>query len=238
VFTVPTNPNPRSAGFNNVDLVRCDEKGLTVARVPKYSPNAVAEHALTLIMALNRRIVHSSNRTRSGDFSLGTFLTGFDLYKKTVGVVGTGKIGRVLCGILKGFGCRVIAFDVKHDEGMKDIGVEYVDLEEIWKQCDVISLHSPLLPETKHMVNKDTIKMMKRGVMLVNTSRGGLVKTDDLIEGLKSGQIGFAGLDVYENESEYFFEDFSERLIDDDLLTRLTSFHNVIVTGMLFWIKL
>ena len=221
----------RSAGFNNVDIDRCDQKRLSVARVPKYSPHAVAEHAISLMLALNRRIVIASNKTKEGDFSLGTFMTGFDMYKKTVGVVGTGKIGRVLCEILIGFGCKVLAYDIRENDEMKGKGVEYVSLEEIWKKCDIVSLHSPLLPETKHMVNKDSIKMMKKGIMLINTSRGGLINTEDLVEGLKSGQIGFAGLDVYENESEYFFEDFSERVIQDDLLTRLTSFRNVIVTG-------
>ncbi|KAJ3372586.1 hypothetical protein HDU91_002546 [Kappamyces sp. JEL0680] len=231
----------RCAGFNNVDIEACDAHGISVVRVPAYSPHAVAEHALALMMALNRKICIASAHTKAGDFSLSNFMTGFglclvanpDMYGKTVGIVSTGKIGKLLINILLGMGCKIACYDVKPDDELRQReGVRYLDsLDELFPLCDVISIHSPLLPSTKHMICRESISKMKKGVMLINTSRGGLVDTEALIEGLKSGQVGYAGLDVYENESDYFFEDMSDKVIKDDLLSRLLSFNNVIVTS-------
>jgi len=221
----------RCAGYNNVDLQACGRYGLSVVRVPAYSPYAVAEHAVGLMLALNRRIHHAHNRVREGNFSLNG-LVGFDMHGKTAGVVGTGKIGKCLVSILAGFGCRILAYDVRPDrETAARPGVEYVSLERIFSDSDIISLHAPLIPATRHMINAEAIAKMKRGVMLINTSRGALIDTRALVNGLKSGRIGYAGLDVYEEESEYFFEDRSDRVITDDVLARLTTFHNVIVTS-------
>ncbi|KAJ3269201.1 hypothetical protein HDV01_001680 [Terramyces sp. JEL0728] len=223
----------RCAGFNNVDLKACDRVKLTVARVPAYSPYAVAEHAVALIMSLNRKIPQAYNKTRTGDFSLSTALTGFNIHGKTAGVIGTGKIGKILCGILIGFGCKIVCYDIYKDkELLANPNVRYVDdVGELYTVADIISLHSPLVSSTTHMINKESIGKMKTGVMLINTSRGGLIDTLDLIDGLKSGKIGYAGLDVYEGESEYFFENWTGQVIKDDLLSRLLSFSNVIVTS-------
>ncbi len=221
----------RCAGYNNVDIEACKNYGISVVRVPAYSPYAVAEHTIALIMALNRHIHKANNRIREGNFSLDG-LVGFDMYGKTVGIIGTGKIGLCLINILIGFGCKILAYDKYPNKAINQMkSVQYVTLENLFKNSDIISLHVPLIPETYHMINKKSISKMKKGVMLINTSRGGLVNTYDLIENLKTGQIGSAGLDVYEEESEYFFEDYSHTIISDDLLARLTTFNNVMVTS-------
>lgn len=221
----------RCAGYNNVDLSAAAALGLSVVRVPAYSPHAVAEHALALVLALNRKTHRAFNRVREGNFSL-VGLVGFDLHGSTAGVVGLGTIGRCCAEIFRGLGMRVLAFDVRPDRAFAErTGVELVDLHALLQQSDVVSLHAPLVPETHHLIDAERIAMMKRGVMLINTSRGALVDTGALIEGLKTGHIGAAGLDVYEEESEYFFEDRSDRTITDDLLARLMTFNNVMVTS-------
>ncbi|WLD57067.1 2-hydroxyacid dehydrogenase [Salinispirillum sp. LH 10-3-1] len=220
----------RCAGFNNVDLVAAEQYGIPVARVPEYSPHAVAEHAVALILDLNRNIHRAFNRVRENDYSLNGLL-GFDLYRKTVGVVGTGKIGATFAGIMQGFGCQVIAYDPFPNPQVQAMNIDYVPLEELWRRSDVISLHCPLMPETHHLVNADSIAAMKRGTMLINTSRGALIDTRAVIAGLKSGQIGYLGLDVYEEEADLFFEDFSNHLLQDDVFARLLTFPNVIITG-------
>lgn len=220
----------RSAGYNNVDLKAAYET-IHVVRVPAYSPHAVAEHAAALMLSLNRKIHRAYYRTRDGNFSINGFL-GFDMHGKTLGVVGTGKIGRCLIDIACGFGMKVVAYDkYQDDEYSKEKGFEYVSLDELYKEADIISLHCPLSKETYHMIDENSIKKMKRGVMIINTGRGKLIKTDALIEGLKNGAVGSAGLDVYEEESEYFFEDFSNSMIGDDMLARLLTFSNVLVTS-------
>ena len=220
----------RCAGYNNVDLKAVYEK-IHVARVPAYSPYAVAEHAVALILTLNRKTHKAYNRTRESNFALGGLL-GFDLHGKTAGVIGTGRIGQILAGLLRGFGMRVLAFDrFPNAEWAAGAGVEYVSLEELYRQSDIISLHCPLTPETEHMINAASLAQMKHGVMLINTSRGALIQTQDLIDALKSGKIGFAGLDVYEEEDEYFFEDRSGEVLTDDVLARLFTFPNVLVTA-------
>lgn len=219
----------RCAGYNNVDIVAAKQLNLPVCRVPEYSPHAVAEHAVGLILALNRNIHRAHNRIRENDYSLNG-LMGFDLYGKTVGVIGAGKIGRAFIDIMLGFGCRVLVHDVTVDPELEG-RVDYVALERLWPECDIISLHCPLTPATHHLVNAQTIALMKRGVMLINTSRGGLVDTPAVIRGLKSGQVGYLGLDVYEEEADLFFEDLSNQVVQDDVFARLTTFPNVIVTG-------
>lgn len=221
----------RCAGFNNVDLKACEKNGISVARVPAYSPYAVAEHAVALMMGLNRKTHRAHGRVREGNFSL-TGLVGFDMHGKTAGVIGTGKIGACTVSVLHGFGCRLLAYDVYPNQKLVDeLGVEYVDLDTLFAESDVISLHAPMTKETYHLINAETIAKMKKGVMIVNTARGGLIDSEALIEGLKSGQVGFAGLDVYEEEGAYFFEDFSNTVITDDVLARLTTFNNVMITG-------
>ncbi len=219
----------RSAGFNHVDLQAADELGLTVARVPAYSPNAVAEHALALILTLNRKTNRAYNRVREGNFSLDG-LMGFDLHDKTVGVVGTGKIGGIFARIMDSIGCRVFAFDPYPDAEVKAY-VEYVSRPTLFQESDIVSLHCPLTPETHHLIDGEAIAEMKEGVMLINTSRGGLIDTRAVIEGLKSGAIGHLGLDVYEEEENLFFENLSGRVIQDDVFARLLTFPNVLITG-------
>ena len=220
----------RCAGYNNVDI-KFSYRKIHVVRVPGYSPHAVAEHAVALILSLNRKIHKAYYRIRDGNFSING-LIGFDLYGKTAGVIGVGKIGRCLIDILKGFGMRVLVYDIATDDKFaQEKDIKYVSLEELYSQSDVISLHSPLTRETHHMINAKSISLMKDGVMLINTGRGGLVNTQDLIQGLKNNKIGCAGLDVYEEESEYFFEDFSNEVINDDVLARLLVFPNVLVTS-------
>jgi len=220
----------RSAGFNHVDLDAAKEFGISVYRVPAYSPEAVAEHTTALILTLNRKTHKAYNRVRENNFSLEG-LTGFNLYQKTVGVIGTGTIGTAFCQIMHGFGCSVIAFDPYPNEEVKEMGVEYVEKEELFRQSDIISLHCPLMPQTKYTVNHDAIGMMKTGVMIINTSRGALIETSAAIKGLKSGKIGYLGIDVYEQEENLFFKDLSERVIQDDEIARLMSFPNVLITG-------
>lgn len=216
----------RCAGYNNVDLQACQGK-LRVFRVPAYSPYAVAEHAMALLLSVNRRIHKAHIRTREFNFSLQG-LTGFDLHGKTVGIIGTGKIGRVFSDICKGFGMRILAYDKFPNPAT---GLEYASLEEVFSQSDILSFHCPLTEETQHMVCADSIARMKDGVVLINTSRGGLVNTTDLIQGLKSGKVGAACLDVYEEEGEVFYEDLSGHIMRDDNLVRLIAMPNVIVTS-------
>lgn len=220
----------RCAGYNNVDFAYAANK-IKIVRVPAYSPNSVAEHTIALILTLNRKIHKAYMRTRDGNFSLDG-LQGFDLYKKTAGIIGAGKIAQVLMRILKGFGMKVIAYDpYPNYDVAKEIGFDFVDLETIYKSSDIISLNCPLTKETKYMINEDTMKLMKDGVMLVNTGRGALVDSVDLIEALKDKKVGAAALDVYEEESDYFFEDFSSGIVEDDILARLLSFNNVLITS-------
>lgn len=220
----------RCAGYNNVDFNAAFDR-IHVVRVPAYSPHAVAEHAVALILSLNRKTHKAYYRTRDGNFNINGFL-GFDMYGKTAGVIGTGKIGRCLIEILRGFGMQVLAYDVLVDHKYAEAhGITYVDMPELYSRSDVMSLHCPLTPETFHMVNAKTIAGFKDGVMLINTGRGKLIDTKALIDGLKSGKIGAAGLDVYEEESEYFFEDWSADMITDDVLARLLTFPNVLVTS-------
>jgi D-lactate dehydrogenase len=221
----------RCAGFNNVELEAAKELGVAVTRVPSYSPHAVAEHTIALILTLNRKTHRAYNRVRELNFSLNG-LVGFDLYAKIAGVVGTGKIGRIVAQILKGFGMRVLAFDpFPNPEWASEHGVEYVDLRTLLKESDIVSLHAPLTPETDHIIGTDSIALMKRGVMLVNVSRGRLVHTTALIDGLKSGHVGGVALDVYEEEEGVFFEDLSGEVLQDDVLARLFSFPNVLITS-------
>ena len=221
----------RCAGFNNVDLRAAARYGLRVVRVPAYSPHAVAEYAVALLLSLDRKIHRAYWRTRDGNFSLHGLL-GFDLYGKTAGIVGVGKIARELIRILRGFGMEVLAYDVKPDaEYARQAGFEYVALDELYARSDVISLHCPLTDRTRYMIDEGAIAQMKPGVVLINTGRGQLIRTEALIEGLKQKRIGAAGLDVYEEEADYFYEDTSDRIMDDDVLARLLSFNNVIVTS-------
>lgn len=220
----------RCAGFNNVDLAAAKANDMKVVRVPAYSPHAVAEHAVALILTLNRKTHKAYNRVREGNFSLER-LTGFDLYGKTAGVIGTGKIGEVFCEIMLGFGCRVLAFDLMENKELAAKGVQYLPLLEVFQQADIISLHCPLNEQTKHIINGQTLRTMKEGVMLINTSRGGLIDTMSVIHALKTGRIGYLGLDVYEQEEKLFFNDLSENIIQDDVIMRLLSFPNVLITS-------
>ncbi len=220
----------RCAGFNNVDLVAAGRLGVRVVRVPAYSPNAVAEHTLALILALNRRIHRAYGRVRDGNFSLDG-LVGFDVAGKTVGIVGTGRIGAIVARLMWHLRCRVLAVDTFHDPHLVDLGVEYVDLDTALAESDIISLNCPLTPETHHMIDANAIASMRPGVMLVNTGRGALVDTASVIDGLKRRHIGSLALDVYEEESELFFEDRSTEVLDDDVFARLLTFPNVLITA-------
>ncbi|MBK8256084.1 MAG: 2-hydroxyacid dehydrogenase [Polyangiaceae bacterium] len=221
----------RCAGYNQVDLTAAAAHKLTVVRVPAYSPHAVAEHAVALILALNRNVHRAYNRVREGNFSLNG-LVGFDLYGRTAGLIGLGKIGKCLARILRGFGMRVVAYDLEPDpEFARAEQVQFTDLDSLLAQSDIVSLHAPLTPVTHHLLNAKRLGRMKKGALLINTGRGGLIDTSALIEALKSGQIGAAGLDVYEEESAYFFRDRSDKAVDDDVLARLLTFPNVIVTS-------
>ena len=221
----------RSAGFNHVDLAAVTELDIKVARVPAYSPYAIAEHTIALILALNRKLVRAHNRVRDMNFSLNG-LTGFDLNGKTVGVLGTGKIGAVLVKILYGFGCKILAYDLEEDKELKEMyGVRFTDCQTLCSESDIISLHVPLTPETRHIISAEQIERMKKGVMLINTSRGALVDTKAVIEGLKSRKIGYFGIDVYEEEEGLFFEDHSDEILQDDVIARLMTFPNVLITS-------
>lgn len=220
----------RCAGFNNVDLSAAASLGITIVRVPEYSPHGVAEHAVTLILALNRKICKAYNRVRENNFSLEGLL-GFNLNTKTIGVIGTGKIGAAFCKIMQGFGCSVIAYDPYPNKSCIKEGIEYVDLDSLFSRSDIISLHCPLTPQTDYLIDDKAIAKMKNGVMLINTSRGGLIDTVAVIKNLKSGKIGYLGLDVYEEEGDLFFEDVSSKILDDDVFARLLTFPNVLITG-------
>ena len=220
----------RCAGFNNVDLPSAGANNIKVVRVPAYSPHAVAEHAVALILTLNRKTHKAYNRVREGNFSLER-LTGFDLFEKTVGVVGTGKIGEAFCNIMLGFGCKVLAFDLIENKELAAKGVEYLPLIDVLQQSSILSLHCPLTELTKHVINQQAIAMMKDEVMLINTSRGALIDTAAVIDALKSGKISYLGLDVYEQEEKLFFNDLSENVIQDDMIMRLLSFPNVLITS-------
>ena len=220
----------RCAGFDNVDIAAAEKRGITVARVPAYSPYAVAEHALGLILALNRKLHRAYHRVRESNFSLDGLL-GFDLQGKTVGIIGTGRIGAVLVKILLGLGCKVLAHDIQQNPICIELGATYVDLETLYKESDIVSLHCPLTADTHHLIDDTSIQQMKPGVMIINTSRGAVVDTSAAIRGLKSGQVGSLGLDVYEGEQHLFFQDLSETIIQDDMFERLITFPNVLVTA-------
>lgn len=221
----------RSAGFNHVKVEFAKNLKIRLARVSAYSPYAVAEHAVALMLALNRNIIRANSRVHDLNFSLEG-LTGFDMHGKTVGVIGTGEIGAVITKILSGFGCKILAVDQVEDAELKGKhGVLYTDLPTLYSEADIITLHLPLTPETKYLINKESLSKMKQGVMLINTSRGALINTKDVIGGLKTGKIGYLGLDVYEQESGLFFEDHSENILQDDVLSRLLTFKNVLITS-------
>jgi D-lactate dehydrogenase len=220
----------RSAGFNHVDLHAAADLGLAVGRVPEYSPHAVAEHTVALVLTLNRKVHRAHARVREGNFQLEGLL-GFDLHGSTVGVVGTGKIGRCFAQIMRGFGCRVLAFDPQPHPEVMAMGGQYVDLPELLAASDIVSLHCPLTPATRHLIDAPSLARMKRGAMLVNTSRGAVVDTRAVIAALKSGHLGSLGLDVYEEEGDLFFRDLSAEVLQDDVFARLLTFPNVVVTG-------
>ncbi|WP_060481737.1 2-hydroxyacid dehydrogenase [Pseudomonas sp. NBRC 111119] len=220
----------RSAGYNHVDLAAARRLGLAVVRVPAYSPHAVAEHAVALVLALNRRLHRAYNRTREGDFTLHG-LTGFDLHGKTVGVVGTGQIGAAFARIMAGFGCQLLAYDPYPNPDLLALGARYLPLPELLHEAHIISLHCPLTEGTHHLINAQSLAQLQHGTMLINTGRGALVDTPALIDALKSGQLGYLGLDVYEEEAQLFFEDRSDQPLQDDVLARLLTFPNVIITA-------
>jgi D-lactate dehydrogenase len=220
----------RCAGFNQVDLSAAKELGITVVRVPAYSPYATAEHAVALMLALNRKIVRANARTREGNFSIEGLL-GFDMHGKTAGVIGTGKIGSIVCRILHGFGCRLLAYDIVPNADCERLGVRYVSLPELYAESDIITLHCPLTPQTRHLINAAALERMNADVMLINASRGAMIDTPAVIEALKSGKIGYLGLDVYEEEENLFYEDRSLQGIPDDVFARLLTFPNVLITG-------
>lgn len=220
----------RCAGFNNVDLSAARELDIKVVRVPAYSPHAVAEHTLGLLLALNRRLYRAYNRVREGNFSLQG-LVGFDIYGLTVGVIGTGTIGEKVVALFKGFGCRILCYDVNENDQVRSLGGKYVARETLFSESDIISLHCPLLDSTYHMIDAKALAQMKPGVTLLNTSRGALIDTSAVIQALKSGRIGNLGIDVYEEEDNLFFEDQSEKVMQDDVFARLLTFPNVLITG-------
>ncbi|PHN04669.1 2-hydroxyacid dehydrogenase [Flavilitoribacter nigricans] len=222
----------RSAGYNHVDLQKAKSLGMKVANVPEYSPYAIAEHTVALMLALNRKIIRANNRIKDLNFSLDG-LTGFDMHGKKVGILGMGKIGAIVARILHGFGCEILSFDMKEDPDMVDkYGVKYMDIDSICKQADIITLHLPLIPQTRYIIGKEAMDKMKDGVMLINTSRGALLDTKEVIKALKNGKIGYLGLDVYEEESGLFFEDHSEDdILQDDMIARLMTFKNVLITS-------
>lgn len=220
----------RSAGFNHVDLEAAEALGIAVARVPAYSPEAIAEHTVALILSLNRKLHRAYVRVREGNFALDGLL-GFNLGTRTVGIVGTGRIGAVVARILRGFGCQLLAFDPAPDEELRQLGVSYVPFPELMKRSDIISIHCPLTPQTHHLIDNASLELIQEGAMLINTSRGAVVDTRAVIAGLKSGRIGALGLDVYEEEGDLFFRDLSDAMLQDDVFARLLTFPNVLVTG-------
>jgi len=220
----------RCAGFNNVNTVAARDNNIVVVRVPAYSPHAVAEHALALIMTLNRKTHKAYNRVREGNFSLDR-LTGFDIYGKTVGVIGTGKIGLCFANIMLGLGCTVLAFDPNVDNAAASSGIKYLPLKQVLQDSDIVSLHCPLTEQSKHLINSTTLSLMKKGAMLINTSRGGLLDTKAVIVALKNETLGYVGIDVYEQEEKLFFHDLNEQVINDDVLIRLLGFPNVLITS-------
>jgi len=221
----------RCTGFNNVNLKTAAKLGIKVVRVTDYSPYSVAEHAVGLILMLNRKLYRAYNRVRDDNFALDGLL-GFDLRDRTIGVVGTGKIGQIFAQIMQGFGCNILGYDVYPNPNFEKLeNAQYVSLEELWQRSDIISLHCPLFPETHHLINQETIAQMKSGVMLINTSRGKLVDTKAVIDGIKSEKIGYVGIDVYEEEDKLFFEDLSDTIIQDDTFQLLQSFPNVVITA-------
>lgn len=219
----------RSAGYNNVDLKTAKKYQIKVLRVPAYSPQAVAEHAVALILTLNRKTNKAYNQVRENNFTLNNLL-GFNLFEKTIGVVGTGKIGTAFCQIMLGFGCKIIAFDVKENKELQEKGVVYKSFDELLTESDIISIHCPLTPTTYHLFDKKAFEKTKKGVMIINTSRGAMIKIEDAIVALKTQQIGYLGIDVYEQEEELFFKDLSQTIIEDDLFERLLTFNNVLIT--------
>lgn len=219
----------RSTGFDNVDIEAAAKRNIKVLRVPAYSPQAIAEHAAALILTLNRKTYKAYNRVRENNFSLKN-LMGFNLYGKTVGVVGTGKTGSAFCTIMQGFGCNMIAYDIKESEALKEKGVEYKTFDQLLELSDIISIHCPLTPETYHLFNSIAFAKMKKAAMLINTGRGAVIKTSHAVEALKRAQLGYLGIDVYEGEENLFFKDLSGTIIQDDLIERLMSFSNVLIT--------
>lgn len=220
----------RCAGFNNVDVAAAQKFGIKVLRVPAYAPQAVAEHALALVMTLCRKTHKAYNRVRENNFSLEK-LNGFNLFGKTVGVIGTGEIGSAFCDIMLGIGCKVLAFDIHPNDKLKEKGVVYTSLRELFQQVDILSLHCPLNEHTKYLIDKNTLAQMKKGVMIINTSRGGLINTRHAIKALKTGHLAYLGLDVYEQEAGLFFQDMSSELVQDDVISRLMTFPNVLITA-------
>lgn len=220
----------RCAGFNNIDIEAAGKSGIKVFRVPAYSPHAVAEHAVALILSLNRKIHKAYNRVRDNNFSLERF-EGFDLFGKTVGVIGTGNIGAVFSRIMHGFGCKILAFDIYKNPVLEELGVTYTDLPALFRESDIISLHCLLNPSTYQIINKNSLGMMKPGAMLINTSRGKLINTKDVIESLKNRHLGYLGIDVYAEEEKIFFKDLSEMIVEDELISRLLTFPNVLITA-------
>lgn len=219
----------RSAGYNNVDLKSAKTNGIKILRVPAYSPQAIAEHAVALILTLNRKTHKAYNQVRENNFSLQN-LMGFNLFGKTIGVVGTGKIGRVFCSIMLGFGCKIIAFDLKENDDLKQKGIQYKTFDELLSASDIISIHCPLTKGTNHLFGAKAFEKLKKGAMIINTSRGAIINAEEAIIALKKEQIGYLGIDVYEKESAVFFKDCSQTVIQDDVLERLLSFHNVLIT--------
>lgn len=220
----------RCAGVNNVDLKVADELDMAVARVPAYSPFAVGEHTVGLMLTLVRKYHRAFNRVREGNFALEGLL-GFDLHGKTVGIIGTGRIGSVVARILHGFGCHLLGNDAMESDDCRQLGMRYTSLDELYTSSDIITLHCPLTPQTHHLINAESIAKMKKGVMLINTGRGALIDTSDVITGLKTARVGYLGLDVYEEEAQLFFEDLSGQIIQDDVFARLLTFHNVLITS-------
>ncbi|GMQ24346.1 2-hydroxyacid dehydrogenase [Algoriphagus sp. oki45] len=220
----------RCAGYNQVDLEAAKKLGIRIVRVPAYSPEAVAEHAFALILTLSRKTHKAYNRVRENNFSLEG-LTGVNIFGKMIGVIGTGAIGRAFCRIALGFGCKVLAYDVVENEEMKQLGVNYISLQEVLSQSHIISLHCPLTPETKHIINKETLSQMQDGIALINTSRGALIDTKAVIKALKTKKLGYLGIDVYEQEEHIFFKNLSEEILEDEQISRLMTFPNVLITG-------